>query len=248
MENPLQDIRLGEITSQWAKHQGLACRFEKSTGSTNDLAKEEAFGAALSEDLKVYLTDHQTKGRGRGSNAWSEGRAGSSLLSSWSYLQNEAPQPILVPRVGLALLRSVKTVWPFLDWSLKSPNDLFLNDKKVAGLLLETLSQGDEYRLIVGLGFNVLQSPEGMETATHLIQELPSGCPLLGDDWAAWLDRWLFELTDAMAKPAEPLTTTERAALVQALNDRPSLAEDVLQVHADGSLETSKGKTSWMEI
>lgn len=176
------------------------------------------------------------------------GTTGLLFASSWSYLQNEAPQPVLVPRVGLALLRSVKTVWPFLDWSLKSPNDLFLNDKKIAGLLLETLSQGDEYRLIVGLGFNILQSPADLDTATHLVQELPPGCPLLGDDWAAWLDRWLFELTDAMAKPAEPLTTTERVALAQALNDRPSLQDEILQVHADGSLETGKGKTSWMEI
>lgn len=248
MENPVNDIFLGEITSHWAKHQGVTCRYEKSTASTNDLAKEEAFGVALAEDLKVYLTDHQTHGRGRGGNTWSEGRRGSALLSSWSYLQNVAPQPILTPRVGLALLRSVKTIWPFLPWSLKAPNDLYLGDHKVAGLLVETLSQGDEYRLIIGLGFNLLDAPDEVETATCLMDELPTGVPLLGDDWAAWLDRWLFELTDAVAKPADPLTTTEQASLKAALNDFPGLSEPILVVTADGSLETKTGVKNWMEL
>lgn len=248
MENPLESLLLGEITAQWAKHQGLACHYEKATASTNDLAKKEAFGADAAEDLKLYLTDHQTRGRGRGTHAWLEGRAGSSLLSSWSYLLPEAPQPVLTARIGLALIRSVRGVWPFLDWSLKAPNDLYLNDLKIAGLLVETLSQGDEVRLIVGLGLNVLESPAEMETATHLLEALPAGCPLLGDDWAAWLDRWLFELTDAVARPAEPLTTTEREALRVFLNARFGQTEEIIAVHADGSLETKTSRTSWMEI
>lgn len=248
MSNPFANIRLGEITSQWARHQNLICFYSTSSKSTNDQAKAEAFQEAAAEDLKVYLTDHQVEGRGRGSKTWNEGKSGTALLSSWSYLQQEAPQPVLTPRIGLALLRSVKAIWPFLDWSLKAPNDLFLNDRKVAGLLIEIVSQGNEYRLIVGLGFNVLESPSELETATSLLDSLPSGIPLLGDDWAAWLDRWVFELTDAVAKPAEPLTTTERAALLQALNDRPSLNPKVIQVHADGSLDTPTGTTSWMDL
>ncbi|MBX2987299.1 MAG: biotin synthetase [Bdellovibrionaceae bacterium] len=247
-DSPLNDIRLGEVTASWARHNQLPVRYEKTTSSTNDLAKEEAFEAAASEDVKVYLTDHQSQGRGRGKNGWSEGRAGAALLSSWSYVLGDPPQPTLPPRVGLALFKALQNVWPFLPWSLKSPNDIYLNDRKVAGLLLETLSQGPDIRVVVGLGLNVMDAPADLETATSILAQLPAGTPLLGDDWAAFLDRWMFELTDAVARAAEPLTTTEQEALRWALNLRPSLKQKITRVRADASLEDGGGVTPWSEI
>lgn len=245
--NPLRDIRIGTISSRWAEHNGLPCRFEKSTESTNDLAKAEAFREAAADDVKLYLADHQSKGRGRGTNTWSEDRPGAALLSSWSYLVDEAPQPVLTPRVGLALFKAASAAWPFLPFALKAPNDLYVGERKIAGLLLETVTQGDELRLVVGLGLNVLAAPADVPTATSILDVLPEGVPLLGEDWVAFLERLFFELTDAASKPAGPLTTTERASLKFALNQRTGV-ETVTAVLADGGLEYGDRVLPWTSL
>ena len=69
-------------------------------------------------------------------------------------------QPTLSPLVGLALYKACSGTWPFLNWNLKAPNDLYISNKKVAGLLIETVTQGDDIRLLVGLGLNVLATPD----------------------------------------------------------------------------------------
>lgn len=247
-DSPLNDIRIGEISSQWAKGCRLPSRYEKSTTSTNDLAKEEAFAQAAEETVKVYFTEEQSNGRGRGANSWTNPPAGSALLSSWSFALQDPPHPTLTPRLGLALVRALSGTWSFLPWSLKAPNDIYLGSKKVAGLLTETVSQGPDVRLILGLGINVLASPDSVETATHLTDSLPDGAPLLGEDWIGFLERWMFELSGvvAMADDQE-LTSTERRALVDFMNRRPKAAkvEDVL---ADGGLVIGGITKPWMEI
>lgn len=247
-KNPLEQIRIGSTSAQWAKHNQIPFFYEKTVTSTNDLAKTEAFDKDAAEDVKVYFCDHQTKGRGRGTNVWNEGQTGTALLSSWSYLLQEAPQPILTPRVGLALLSAAHSVWPFLEWSLKAPNDLYVGDKKVAGLLLETVTQGDEIRLVVGLGFNVLAAPADLPTATSLVLALPHEVPLLGEDWIAFLEHWFFSLTDAVTRAPGPLSTTERESLKWALNLKPDLEDKYTAVRGDGSLEIGKDIVPWMEI
>lgn len=245
-ETRTPDIRIGHISSQWAKGSNVPCRYERTTGSTNDLAKDEAFDAAAEDAIKAYFTDHQTKGRGRGNNVWTDTVEGSGLLSSWSFALQDPPQPTLTPRLGLALARALSATWNFLPWSIKAPNDIYLFDKKVAGLLVETVTQGLDVRLIVGLGLNVWSSPD-LPHATEITAELPENTPLLGEDWIGFLDRWLFELSDAVGRADQPLNSTECFALQDFMNRRPNVPR-VDQVLPDGSL-VSEGKTTpWMEI
>src|SRR5262249_28071101 len=136
------------------------------TPSTNDQSKEEA--SSIGPEPKLYLAAHQTHGRGRGKNTWSDTGAGESLLSSWSFQLAGPAQAITGPPLGDALYRSACAIWPSLEWSLKAPNDLYLGPSKVAGLLVEAVSQGDSHRLIVGLGMNVLNHPRAIANSTHL--------------------------------------------------------------------------------
>lgn len=249
-EKPTDDVRIGQITAQWAEHNHLYVAYQKTLESTNDSAKEEAFEDTLmTEALCVYVTDSQTAGRGRGENTWEEGSAGGALLSSWSFLTAAKPQPTVSCLVGLALYRAASSTWPFLPWNLKAPNDLYLGDKKVAGLLLETVSQEKQRRFIVGLGLNVFSSPSGLKTASSLAASLPEGVPLLGQDWTAFLDRWLFELTDAVSRSEEPLTPTDQYSLLMALNFHPLLKTKYKSVAADGSLTFTDGSVvHWSNI
>lgn len=243
----LSEIQIGHITSQWAQSSKLPHQYLKSTESTNDLAKAEAFGKDGEESLKVYLTDEQTAGRGRGKNSWLNAEPGSALLSSWSFMLQDPPHPTLTAKLGLGLIRALSSTWPYLTWNLKAPNDIYLNDRKVAGLLTETISQGDDHRLIIGLGLNVWSHPEKVELATHLSMELPEDAPLIGEDWIGFLDRWIFEMSDAVGRGFDELNTSDCEALTFYMNQYSS-RERVERVKSDGSIVTSTKTTNWMEL
>jgi BirA family biotin operon repressor/biotin-[acetyl-CoA-carboxylase] ligase len=245
----MNDIRIGEVTSRWAENNHLFVSYHKTLDSTNDLAKEEAFEEdLLDESLCLYVTDNQTQGRGRGDHTWSQGSVGGALLSSWSYLTNAKPQPTLSCLVGLSLYRACSTTWPFLPWNLKAPNDIYIGPKKVAGLLIENVLQDDETRIIVGLGLNVFSSPQDISAAASIAACLPAGVPLLGQDWMAFLDRWLFELTDAISHCEESLSPTDQFSLLTALNQHPLLSEPYSMIEKDGSLVVGERKIPWSSL
>lgn len=176
---------IGQWTYQWLVKNGFVVNFFESTTSTNTLAKD----AAMLEKAPTvfYITEEQTAGRGQGHHRWLSGPAGENLLLTCSMDTKLPPQPELCLELGERLKAACVTVWPQLQWTIKPPNDLLLADKKVAGLLLESVSQGSQHRLILGLGFNVLSTPiDPSFVATslkdHLTEELPQS------DWNRFLD------------------------------------------------------------
>lgn len=248
-DSPLNDIRIGDVTTKWAESNHLYVSYHKMLESTNALAKREAFEEnLLQESICVYLTDNQTQGRGRGSNTWTQDKPGGSLISSWSYLISAKPQPVTSCLVGLAVYRACSSTWPLLPWSLKAPNDIYIGEKKVAGLLIENVLQDDETRLIIGFGLNVISSPQEIENATSLAHSLPPDVPLLGQDWMAFLDRLLFELTDAVSHCEEELSSTDQYSLLMALNLHPLLEQKYTKVETNGSLVLGGETISWSSL
>ncbi len=249
MDHPLKDLRIGELTQQWAEQQGLLAKYKIETDSTNTWAKNEAFTETVLENpLIVYLTESQKLGRGRGQNKWLNAEHGSALLSTWSFDIAKPLPPLMTVRFGMALIKACSSTWPFLSFSLKAPNDLFVGDKKVAGLLIETVSQGNNHRLLVGLGLNVFAKPEEITTASSLLHSLPESVPLLGEDFIGFLDRWVFEMTESLSRPFEMLSETEQASVKKYLNLFPPTMGTITQVDADGSYWIGNKKHSWMEI
>lgn len=250
METPTQDIRLGELTSKWAKNNHLYVEYKPQMSSTSDLAKNKAFDEELlDEAVCLFLTDYQSAGRGRGQNSWLSPQPGSALLSSWSYLVNALPQPTLAPLMGLAVYRALSSTWPYLAWSLKAPNDIYLGDKKVAGILLENVTQADETRIIVGLGLNIFSTPENIETATSIAAALPEGVPLLGQDYMSFLDRLFFEITDAISNCEQGLSPSDQASLKMILNKNPFMKKKIDFIGTDGSLHfEDQSQTHWSQL
>lgn len=242
-------IQIGQVTKAWAQQNSLTVKYSAVMESTNDLAKNEAFSKeALAESFMLYVTDHQTKGRGRGQHHWTSPNPGESLLSSWSFMLPFFPQPILVPQLGLALYRALIATWPYLPFSLKAPNDVFLGSKKCAGILVENITQGDETRLIVGLGLNVISAPKSESEAASLMQAMPAGLPLLGEDYVSFLDRLLLEMTQVISREEEELGASDQQALKFALNLNPNLTEKVQQVSAEGSLQFANRTVLWTDL
>lgn len=222
-DSPLSDIQIGEVTAQWAKSINLKTNYYKSIDSTNLQAKKQAFEQEeLENEVVVYFTDDQTAGRGRFDHTWSTPAFGTSLLSTWSFAISQAPSPQTTLKVGLALYNSICATWG-LNFSLKAPNDLFLGEKKVAGILVETVTQGFEHRLLIGLGLNVLSHPKEILTATSLISNFPKNMPLLGDDWISFVDRFLYELTLLIPTVSDDLTSTQQLNIIKILNQNPKL-------------------------
>ncbi|HEU5033726.1 MAG TPA: biotin--[acetyl-CoA-carboxylase] ligase [Mycobacteriales bacterium] len=125
-------------------------RVVDATDSTNvDVAAAAAEGAA--EGL-VLFAERQTGGRGRLDRRW-ESPARAGLLVS-VLLRPAVPVnrlPLLPLLAGVAVVEAVRSV-ARLDAVLKWPNDVLVDDRKLAGVLVE---RGADGAVVVGLGLNV---------------------------------------------------------------------------------------------
>lgn len=142
--------------------------------STNDEALQLLTdGAAFEGD--IVATDQQTQGRGQRGNQW-QAQSGQNLTFSLvlqpTFLQ-AAEQFWLNMAISLAVYDSLT---PFIAAGVcvKWPNDIYVNDRKMGGILIENALQG--YSLahsVVGIGLNINQTQFGYPTATSLLLEAP---------------------------------------------------------------------------
>lgn len=234
-----------EITADWARQAGLPVTGEKTVTSTHEIAKARALQET--EALTLDIADHQTQGRGRGTNTWSEEGHGHYLLSTWSFMAHSAPQPVLAPALGLAVFKAAHATWLGHPFALKAPNDLYLGSKKVAGLLIENIQEGNRHRLIVSLGVNVTSHP-GVDRSGSLNERIPAG-ELSPEIWRQFLDRLLLEFTATLLMAQSSLQDVQRRGLLYALNLFPDRADAYREVRADGSLQTTAGETiAWSSL
>lgn len=135
----LESLALGEV------------RYFDSVGSTNDLAIEWANQNA--PHLSIVIADEQTAGRGRLNRKWLTPKGTALALSV--ILRPEENTP-LSRTVGLGALAITDACLKLgLAPQIKWPNDILLNNKKVAGILVETLWDGATARaVVVGMGVN----------------------------------------------------------------------------------------------
>lgn len=132
-------------------------RYFDSIGSTNDEAL--AWAASGARDFSLVVADEQTQGRGRLDRKWFTPK-GSAIAMSL-ILHPAAPmRPHLSRTVGLAALSLADACLTLgLSPKIKWPNDILLDGKKTAGILVETVWSGDEAdTLVIGIGINVEKS------------------------------------------------------------------------------------------
>lgn len=139
-----------------------------TTGSTQDVARELPLGS-------VVVSDHQSSGRGRLGRGW-ETPPGTALLASF----------VLPARQLASLAAGVATaVACGTAARLKWPNDVLMEDRKLAGILVERRGE----RCIIGVGINLRWAPPGAARLDADRDELLER--LRGE-----LERW-FAATDA---------------------------------------------------
>ncbi len=133
-----------------------AANLHNADGSLSQKGKELNF--------HVVLADSQTAGRGRlGRSFYSPAKSG--LYLSMIYIpQNVAILPAkITATAAVAVCRAIKTVFN-LETKIKWVNDIFVNNKKICGILTEGFTDFETGRIeaaIIGIGINILEADKG---------------------------------------------------------------------------------------
>ena len=122
--------------------------FVESIGSTNTFLKENYNDFS---DKSILWTKVQTKGRGRYNRIWE-----SDLDYTFSIIfKNKHHNEIIAP---LAIVKALKRYG--IDSKIKWPNDIYLDNKKLSGILIEAIYSGSNLEAeIVGIGINKTDKP-----------------------------------------------------------------------------------------
>ena len=156
---------------------GSSIIYFPSTGSTNEVA------ATLAENNPcegaVVIAGRQTAGRGRRGRGWFS-PPGSGLYVSVVLMPARSRHDgvratkLLTLAAGVALAEAVATATG-LSVDVKWPNDLYIERRKLAGILAEAGGGGAAERIVLGYGINVgpmAYPPELRDRATSLESEL----------------------------------------------------------------------------
>jgi BirA family biotin operon repressor/biotin-[acetyl-CoA-carboxylase] ligase len=186
-----------------ARARGVRLLFLEEVDSTNDEAKRLV---AEGERGPLWIVaGRQSRGRGRLGRRWvsTPGNLQASLIIAGGFAPSLAPQLGFV--AGAALIEAVRQASGLKDRvALKWPNDLLLDDGKLAGVLLEgvPIATGDprspsQCVVIIGVGVNCASAPQELPYAARALSDIGAGAPTaaqlfatLSDAFAAALDLW----------------------------------------------------------
>lgn len=145
IEHELNTRTIGRRIAVWSR-----------TGSTNDLAAQAA-GSRANEGLVVFA-EEQTAGRGRRGRTWSAPAHSSLLMSVLLFPQGELAEPAWLTALGAVAVADVVSAWSGRTAAIKWPNDVRVDRRKIAGILVE---RGPD-SAVVGIGLNANLSSEAL--------------------------------------------------------------------------------------
>ena len=140
----------------------------KKVSSTMDEIKKECYNSNINTLLMAY---NQTNGRGRNDNKWVSNLGNLFLSIKLNTLKMSNPL-ILNYITGIVVYDTINF---FLkkktNFYIKWPNDLIINKKKIAGILIDSISKGNEIsELYVGIGINVKVAPSDLDYETTCLK------------------------------------------------------------------------------
>ena len=138
-----------------AQESSVSTRWIKETASTNSYLKENG----EIPDMCIVAAHTQTAGRGLRGNSW-EAAPGKNLTFSFRFRPEgllPSRQFIISQAVALAMVEGLKQFG--IQASVKWPNDIYVGDMKIAGILIENQIMGSTIQSsLIGIGLNVNQT------------------------------------------------------------------------------------------
>ena len=125
----------------------------KSVNSTNTYAKENIDSLA---DKTIIIAEKQTDGRGRFTRKWIDFGYGNLFMSIVLKPSSEFVNTYsnLTQYLSVVLCKTIESY--NVKTQIKWPNDVLINDKKVAGILAQTVMQGKIFKgIVLGIGVNL---------------------------------------------------------------------------------------------
>jgi BirA family biotin operon repressor/biotin-[acetyl-CoA-carboxylase] ligase len=154
------------VASAIARELGREIEYHQTIASTQTRARELADRGAM---RGIVVANEQSAGQGTHGRAW-VAAPGTSLLASWIVRPAPAAAALFAALAGVAVARALATLG-CEGASLKWPNDVELDGRKVAGALAHGSSDERGGVLVIGIGVNVHQRElpaEIARTATSL--------------------------------------------------------------------------------
>ncbi|MBU0697991.1 MAG: biotin--[acetyl-CoA-carboxylase] ligase [Proteobacteria bacterium] len=151
-------------------HRESRIHYFDKVSSTMDIARDLARKGC--PGFTVVVAGEQTEGRGRLKRAWLSSSGG---LYFTIVLRPQIP-PILSARVHLAaavvLTRTLRRMFA-VEAMVKWPNDILVDDGKIAGMLTEMEAESDLVHFVnIGLGINVNNDPTSMEPTASSLKKI----------------------------------------------------------------------------
>lgn len=166
----LDDVPATDLARRWGVAQ---CGVFRQLDSTLNAIHE--IGAQGAPAGSVVIAEQQTAGRGREGRTWHSPVGGAWL--GVLLRPAHAELGVMALRVGLAVADAVDALLGRAETRLKWPNDVLLDDRKLAGILCEGRWHGDAVQwLAVGVGVNVrnaIPAPVARQ-AVALVEWLPA--------------------------------------------------------------------------
>ncbi len=164
--------------------ENIKIKWYSEIDSTNLIAERECANA---DEGSVWIADYQTSGRGQKGNSW-ESEAGKNLtftLLLKPLFLSPINQSAISQVVSLGVVKYLKN--KDIKAKIKWPNDIYVDNKKICGILIEHTITGDKLAVsIVGIGFNLNQekfasdapNPISLIQLNHDINEYDRGVEL----------------------------------------------------------------------
>jgi BirA family biotin operon repressor/biotin-[acetyl-CoA-carboxylase] ligase len=201
---------------------GTPHRHFRQVGSTNTIARELAEAGA--PNGTVVTADEQTAGRGRQGRSWTA-PPGSALLFSAIVRPLGKRHPLLPLAVPLAVCETAEGLRPGVESKVKWPNDVHLDDRKLAGILIEARPQ--EEWAVLGIGLNLTiaagEFPEDLRgRATSLFPTSPPAVPFVHQSGIR--NSWALEAARvALSEALERWVEADSAAILAEWRERDTL-------------------------
>jgi BirA family biotin operon repressor/biotin-[acetyl-CoA-carboxylase] ligase len=135
-----------------------------STSSTNDVAAEYAANK-INDGLAIFA-EEQTSGRGRAGTKWISERA-DSIVCSIILSKTKCSGELLSLALAVAVAEAIGEIGG-KSAKIKWPNDIIVNGKKVAGILIESKNYNGNTVYILGIGINCHQKKDSFPSELQL--------------------------------------------------------------------------------
>ena len=139
----------------------------KKVSSTNDIAMKKIRQGYKSG---VIISDEQTHGRGRHGKKWVSNKG--NLFLSIFFIINKKIQTSTLVISNLRIIKKILSNYIKSKIKIKRPNDITVNKKKICGILNETLFYNDLKFLVIGIGINIVSSPNIRDYPTTNLNEV----------------------------------------------------------------------------